>query len=93
MYLLFLLYVSAHADSTIKVKVTQEQTKGNTFGAVIPQAFLDNEDGSMTLELFICGAVVQFTGPKERMLLGPKDKELDAAVNSKINKYCAQFLK
>lgn len=95
MGLLIGIALHAKAAPSIKVDVITEQTPANTFGAVIGQAFIDNDDGTKTLEIFICGAVVQFTGNKDQMFPdaeGKPKKALEDAVNAKVDQYCKQFL-
>lgn len=85
LFLIATIVMNAKA-SDIRVLVDSPKTPEDAILAVIPIVLMDNEDGTSTMEIFMCGAQVKITAPNKRW--AEKDKELKKAFDDLYNKFC-----
>jgi len=89
LFVIAILVMNAKA-SDLKVRVVEPKA-GEQELAVIPLSFIDNDDGTSTIEVYICGANVTLTGPKKKLL--EPNLELKNLVDDLINRYCGPLEK
>ncbi len=90
LYVLFVIYQNAGAEkkSDIFVKVKPPATPEGVVEVAFPFSNADNQDGTSTLGVFLCGTEVWITYPNEKAD-GP---EMEALANELIKKHCGMFL-